>query len=201
LNVRSRPALGWRVKTGRNRAVPLVDELTGVLRGLVAGRTGGPVFLRRQFDPSETPAGMKNETALLAIYAQRLATKAEELSRAPTRIEQARIARGVWRDAGALKADQVRTSFIRAARKAGLEAASCPKSWRHTFATLLQDANVDPLIRQLTLGHQPSFPAEGALGMTSVYTHSRLETQKREIIRALRHWQLSLRYAREWAVG
>ena len=34
----------------------------------------------------------------------------------------------------------------------GLEEATCPKSWRHTFATLLQDSNVDPLVRQITLG-------------------------------------------------
>ena len=44
------------------------------------------------------------------------------------------------------------------------------------FSTLLQDANVDPLIRQQVLGHQPCSPDSGALGMTSVYTHSRPET-------------------------
>lgn len=46
-----------------------------------------------------------------------------------------------------------------------------PKSWRHTFATPPQEANVDLLIRQLTLGHQPMSSGIGALGMTTVYTH------------------------------
>jgi integrase len=81
----------------------------------------------------------------------------------------------------------------------GLTGATYPKSWRHTFATLLQDANVDPLIRQQTLGHQPGSPGAGALGMTTVYTHSRPETQRREILRALRLWPLSLEFARRRA--
>jgi hypothetical protein len=43
---------------------------------------------------------------------------------------------------------------------------------------------VDPLIRQLTLGHAPpSMFGANSLGMTSVYTHTRPETQRREIER------------------
>ena len=74
---------------------------------------------------------------------------------------------------------------------AGLFGATCPKSWRHSFATLLQDCNIDPLIRQITLGHQPA-GGKAALGMTSIYSHSRPETQVREIDRALRTWPASL---------
>jgi hypothetical protein len=44
-------------------------------------------------------------------------------------------------------------------------AATCPKSWRYSFATLLQVANVDPLIRQQVMGHKPTNP--GGLGMTA----------------------------------
>jgi hypothetical protein len=68
-------------------------------------------------------------------------------------------------------------------------------------ATFLQDANVDPLIRQLTLGHKPSSPSAGALGMTSVYTHTRPPTQFHEIERALRLWPRSLLIALEWVQG
>jgi len=58
---------------------------------------------------------------------------------------------------------------------------------------LLQDGNVDPLIRQITLGHAPpSMYGANSLGMTSVYTHTRPETQKREIERALRLWPETL---------
>jgi integrase len=56
--------------------------------------------------------------------------------------------------------------------------------WRRAFATLLQDANVDPLLRQITLGHQPT-GAGGALEMTSLYTHSRPTTYAAEIGRVV----------------
>ena len=61
-----------------------------------------------------------------------------------TRAEAQRIARRVWWDAGADKADAVRASFVRVMKGIGHTEAACPKSWRHGFATLLQDANVDP---------------------------------------------------------
>jgi integrase len=89
---------------------------------------------------------------------------------------------------------------MRIADRLNLPGATCPKSWRHTFATLLQDANVDPLIRQLTLGHAFTSGGIGALGMTSIYTHTRPETQQREIERALRLWPESLDCAHGWVL-
>jgi integrase len=92
-------------------------------------------------------------------------------------------------------ADAVRTSFWRGRRELGHPEAACPKSWRHSFATLLQDANVDPLIRQQTLGHQPTSGTR--LGMTGKYTHTRPKTQRRQIEQALRRCPASLRHAAE----
>jgi integrase len=91
----------------------------------------------------------------------------------------------------------VRTSFVRAMKALGRPEATCPKSWRHTFATLLQDANVDPLVRQITLGHRPGTGA--GLGMTAQYTHTRPETQRRQVEEALRRWPQSLALARALA--
>jgi hypothetical protein len=69
------------------------------------------------------------------------------------------------------------------------------------LATLLQDANVDPLIRQQTLGHKPTNgnrpTNSNGLGMTGKYTHTRPETQRQQIEQALRLWPASLRYAVE----
>lgn len=123
----------------------------------------------------------------------RVTQVAAEKNRELTRSEQLRVARSIWREAGALDSDDIRRGFIRVARRAELSDATCPKSWRHSFATLLQDANVDPLIRQITMGHKP-VGGNGALGMTSVYTHTRPETQAREIERALRTWPRSLEF-------
>lgn len=134
--------------------------------------------------------------------AQRCIEAAEEdANRVLGREESDKVAAKVWHDAGALDPERIRKPFIRITESIGLENTTCPKSWRHTFATLLQDANVDPLIRQITLGHSPSSFGVGALGMTTVYTHSRPETQKLEIERAMRLWPDSLQYASQWSQG
>ena len=96
----------------------------------------------------------------------------------------------------AIKPDAVRSSFTRVVKANGRDEATCPKSWRHSFATLLQDANVDPLIRQQTLGHRPTTGT--GLGMTANYTHTRRETLREQIERALRRWPGSLRIASEF---
>jgi integrase len=64
--------------------------------------------------------------------------------------------------------------------------STCPKSWRHFFATLLQDANVDPPIRQQVLGHRPT--SSTGLGMTTASTHTRPETLRLQVEGALRRW-------------
>ena len=70
----------------------------------------------------------------------------------------------------------------------GMAEVTAPKMLRHLFATCLQDANVDPLIRNQLMGHAPErlFSAGGGLGMTGVYTHTRPEVMKEQLINALR---------------
>src|SRR5262249_60524908 len=91
-----------------------------------------------------------------------------------------------------VKTDMVRNSFIRIMVSIGHAEATCSKSWRHSFATLLQDVNVDPLIRQQTLGYKPTNGS--GLGMTGNYTHTRPETQRQQIEQALRRWPAALRF-------
>ena len=77
--------------------------------------------------------------------------------------------------------------FIRVARRIGLANLTMPKVLRHQFATALQDANVDPLIRNLLMGHAPAMdgrPGSG-LGMTAVYTHTRPETMRHQVESAM----------------
>lgn len=186
LHVRSKPELGWSVKTGRDRRVPLISEVVAILRSALAGRATGPVFIRERFDVDSAGALSGNCRTLTITAQRRLATLETRFGRAPTRAEAAASHQSVWRDAGAVDVGRIRTTFVAAARIAGLpDVATCPKSWRHTFATLLQEANVDPLIRQETLGHKPLSADASALGMTGVYTHTTPELQKREINRAL----------------
>jgi len=198
IQIRNKPELGWKIKTRRARAVPLVEELVAVVRRLIGVRTAGPVFLREQFEPGSAALAGLGREALARAVVQRIEKAEQQRGQALDREGRAKIARTVWRDAGAVKADRIRLSFIRIADSVGLAGATCPKSWRHSFTTLLQDANVDPLIRQITLGHAPMGTADGALGMTSIYTHTRPQTQRQEILRALRLWPESLALARQY---
>lgn len=198
LHVRGKPLLGWRVKTGRDRDIPIGEELVAVLRRVIAERKSGLVFLRPKFTHCTAQFSLKS---LHRIFQDRVNLAADEYGRSPNRSEQACIARGVWRDAGIIKVDAIRTSFIRIMKRIGHGEATCPKSWRHTFATLLQDAGVDPLIRQITLGHKPAGATNAALGMTSIYTHTRPETHRKEVLRALNLWPHSLQLAQHWANG
>ena len=199
LHVRNKPELGWRIKTGRERPVPLIDELVLVLRRVIRGRTSGPVFLRQLFHIEKSTLREVDHESLVSVCQSRIERLEFEQEKPPSREEQALVCRGVWRDAGAVRAEAIRNSFIHLMQAIDLPQATCPKSWRHTFATLLQDANVDPLIRQLTLGHKPTNDARSALGMTACYSHSRMVTRKREIERALRLWPGALEFASRWA--
>ena len=52
LRISNKAELGWRIKTRRERDIPLVDEVIGVLRRVIGNRTHGPVFVRQRFDAS-----------------------------------------------------------------------------------------------------------------------------------------------------
>jgi integrase len=193
LHVRSRPELGAHTKTRRERSIPLIAEAADVLERLIGSRAGGPVVLRQKADLSDLPLANQGSRQLADAVRRRVAAAEVAIDQALDRRAVACIHRVVWRDAGATRLERIRASFIHIAAECGFNEASCPKSWRHTFATLLQDANVDPLIRQLRLGHAPpSTFGMGALGMTGIYTHTRPETLRHEIERALRLWPESL---------
>jgi integrase len=181
LHVRGKVELGWTLKAGGERRIPLIAELIDLLRGVIATRTTGPVFLRTRLSQTNLPKLVGDRNALTRVAQRRLAEAQKPLDRHG----QARVLRTVWQDAGAVRVDRVRSTFVRVAKSAGLT-ATCPKSWRHTFATLLQEANVDLLVRQETLGHKPTVPGAGILGMTGTYTHTQPDFQKREIERAMR---------------
>jgi integrase len=191
LHIRNKRELGWQIKTRAERAVPLIPELQNVLQRVIGERKVGLVFLRPRFCSGDMPEIARNRKGMRQVLEERLERASTEQGQELSREQWLHVAHGLWRDAGSVKVDAIRNSFIRITKTIDLSEATCPKSWRHTFATLLQDANVDPLIRQLSLGHKPT-GATGALGMTSVYTHTRPETQRREIERALRLWPQSL---------
>lgn len=200
ISVRNKQDLGWATKTRNERTIPLITELRSIFRRVIGSRPNGPIFRRTQFVPTAGDFANPSRSDLVRALQTRIVAESQRIGRAVNRQEQLKLASSVWRDSGAFDPDQIRRSFIRIAKRCGLENATCSKSWRHSFATLLQDANVDPLLRQITLGHQPT-GASGALGMTGIYSHSRPETLAREIDRALRTWPQVLKFALEFTNG
>ena len=187
VRVRNKPGLGWQVKTRNERDVPLVPVLEDALRAHLGSRTHGAVFCRRRWSPGPSRA-WANSAASVERELQRRQLEAQAagvLGDGPA--SRTQVARGIWRDVGAVKPDRVRTEFIRTARRVGLTDFTAPKVLRHMFATALQDARVDPLIRNLLMGHAAAGvrAAGHGLGMTAVYSHSRPETIRRQLEEAL----------------
>jgi integrase len=71
LNVRNKTELGWRVKTGNERAVPLLPEVVAVLRSAIADRSAGPVFIRERLRGKQPVLGNRQELGLVCEERQR----------------------------------------------------------------------------------------------------------------------------------
>jgi integrase len=187
LYVRNKPQLGWQVKTRNERDIPLIPALLDVLRSLIGDRTTGPVFVQRRYlSQYHPPLANRSRRALEAEAARRLMKVESASSDSLIRIIRQESARTVWRDLGALKQDWIRTAFKRLTKSIDLPELTAPKLMRHTFATILQDSNVDPLVRNELMGHAPSGLglSNRGLGMTAIYTHTRPETKRRYLEQA-----------------
>ena len=182
LRIRNKPQLGWQVKTRNEREIPLVPVLKDVLGRLVATRATGPVFIQRRcFADHQPPLVDRSRKSLEQEVSKRLLLQEKMHDASLTRIDRQEVTRTIWRDLGALKEDWIRKDFMLLTKAIGLPETTAPKTLRHTFATALQDANVDPLIRNELMGHAPAgLGLSGrSLGMTAVYTHTRPETKRR----------------------
>jgi integrase len=201
VRVRNKPRLGWQVKTRNERDVPLTPVLVRVLAQHLGGRSAGPVFVHRSFSSRAGLGGLT--AAALAKEAERRITSREAQAGPMTgRAEKLRVVRGVWPAAGGLREDRVRLEFMRLTRRAGMPGQTAPKMLRHLFATSLQEANVDPLVRNVLMGHAPAGgrAAGYGLGMTAVYTHTRAETVRRQLEAALAG-RVAVDVAAEWLRG
>jgi integrase len=188
LRVRNKPKLGWRVKTRNERNIPLLSVHVDVLRRHVGQRTSGPVFRRRKFARGcEPPLAGLSTAQLERELAGRIVARETAIERGLSRREQLQEARTLWRNLGAIKTDRIRVEFMRLTRKIGLAATTAPKLLRHLFATGLQEANVDPLVRNELMGHSPGGNRGNGtgLGMTATYTHTRPETRRKQLELAL----------------
>ena len=188
LMIRNKPKLGWQVKTRCERVIPIMPVLRELLRQVVGKRQAGPLFFRRRFVNGVIPTiGEADSARLERELLERITRREAELQRTLTRQERLVLTRHLWTDAGAVKPDRLRSEFLRLTRAIGQSHQTAPKIFRHLFATSLQDANVDPLIRCELMGHSTgaSSASGNGLGMTANYTHTRLETKRKQLEAAL----------------
>lgn len=190
LHIRNKPKLGWQVKTRNERDVPLAPDLVKVLRRLIGERQTGPVFRQRQYSADRVPILNGLAPAAIASEIDRRMLNRQTQGSPDLLVRESRqsAAKAAWLAMGALRPDWIRIEFMRLTSALGISEITAPKTLRHTFATILQDANVDPLIRNELMGHSPAGSVAGAagLGMTSIYTHTRPETMKQQLEFALR---------------
>jgi integrase len=203
--VRNKPDLGWRVKTRSERRVPLVPELRELLARRLDGRVTGPLFLRRRCADGDGSGGGTTIPPLARLPRAALAERLRNLiadrhrggggdddapnatgATSGTRRQHRVAARWLWVMLGAVPETRLRNEFMRLTRLVGLPDVTAPKTLRHLFATWLQAANVDPLIRNQLMGHAPPIDGRGPLGMTAVYSHAGPETVRRQLEDALR---------------
>lgn len=197
LFVRNRVKLDWQVKTRNERAIPLVPCLAKALQQLVGDRCRGPVFLRRKFCNDRMPSWSDVPAAEVELV-RRIQQCEMETGETASRTERSRLARKLWTELGIVKTDRIRTEFMRLTKVIGQSDLTAPKTLRHLFATALQDANVDPLIRNELMGHAPASAIGGnSLGMTANYTHTRLDTKRRQLEMAFEQNPITC-IANEW---
>lgn len=200
LMIRNRPELGWQIKTRRERTIPVHPVLRQVLKMATHSQSSGLLFRRRRFYSASIKPLMEGMTSeQLVREAERRLEGAEANSGTSlTRTAELRIRRTVWVDAGMVRTDRIRNELIQVCESAQLGNFTSPKMLRHLFATTLQDANVDPLIRSELMGHATGKDSrKQPLGMTGVYTHTRPETKRRQLEKALKS-RVAIGIAEEW---
>jgi integrase len=203
LRVRNEPELGWQVKTRNERSVPLAPELVELLKIATAGRDTGPVFRRRRcVVGSERQLWNFTPEQLSEECRREIETSQQSGNGAMCRQQCQRIAQRLWVELGAIPEDRLRLQFMKLTRAIGLAHVTAPKTLRHLFATRLQEANVDPLVRNELMGHVPMGDgrAKGPLGMTAVYTHTSAATLRSQLERAMQARQAS-DVIRKWLAG
>jgi integrase len=203
LYVRNKPHLGWQIKTRKERDIPLAPVLNNVLRRVTAGRSTGPVFRQRRFSQGyEGTISNVSITSLQRELALRIRRREAAGGGSISRAEHLEACGTIWRDLGIVDNDSIRKEFLRVTKDIGMGEITAPKTLRHKFATILQDANVDPLIRNELMGHVPAgLSAPGAsLAMTAVYTHTRPQTKRRQLENAFANRKV-IQYAEHWLLA
>ena len=185
LRIRNKPRWAGRSKRATSGIFLWCPVLTRFCGTALADRRTGPVF--RATALPQWPYADHCWTAILKSLEQELSRRCRDGKRQRreplTRADAPESGEDDLAGSGALEGRLVRKEFMQITKSDRLAEITAPKTLRHTFATVLQDANVDPLIRNELMGHAPAGWGRhgGGLGMTAVYTHTRPDTKRQQL--------------------
>jgi integrase len=169
-HIRSKPEMFWKVKTRRQRSLPLTPQTTAVFRRLIGKRKAGFVFLHEHF-ASGTPAiTFATDKLLLAHLSKITADLRDADSTVPER-EQMKTVVAFCRQLGQIPERAVRSEFMALTERIGCPEFTRVHDLRHLFSSRAQEMGLNPLLVQDMLGHS-------TLEMTRRYTHLGLEAKR-----------------------
>ena len=174
LHIRSKPHLFWRVKTGRERMLPVFEEMKPLLIEAIGARKAGFVFLNKG-----EGAGKSTLKSILTpkAFQDHLKQVAAGVGPEATEKQQRRSVVEFCRSVGQIPEKRIRDEFMKVTVKIGREDLTRAHDLRHLFSSRAQEMGLNPLLVQEFLGHK-------SLEMTRRYTHVGLEAKSKELARA-----------------
>ena len=182
IQIRSKPELYWRVKTGRRRKLPLPPEMLRLLVRLIGGRKSGFVFLNAEFYCGlRHPASEFGSPQAFKAHLQRIATDAMVSNPEATERELRRVVAAFCRTMAQIPEKRIRLELMKLTKRIGCPEFTRAHDFRHLFASRAQEAGMNPLLVQDMLGH-------ATMDMTRRYTHFGLGSHARGSWQA-RRWK------------
>lgn len=166
--VRSKPELGWKIKTRDRRDLPLTGPFADLLRKLIGERSAGFVFLNEHFFTGKRKPAHVFTNDL--NFRQRLKRLALEIPDA-TDSERRREVTAFCRSMGQIPDKRPRMELMKLTKKIGCEEFTRAHDLRHLFSTRSQDVGGNPLLVQQITGHKSA-------EMLGRYTHFDMESKR-----------------------
>ncbi|MCK6471418.1 MAG: tyrosine-type recombinase/integrase [Planctomycetes bacterium] len=179
IQIRSKPWLAWRVKTGRERLLPIFEEVVPLFEAAIGGRKAGFVFLNEAYATGahSLPAELATPQALRQrAQAEVDALRGQEPEASELKIRRTLEAFG--RQWGQIPEKRIRQEFMRLTRKIGRPELTKVHDLRHLFASRAQELGLNPLLVQDLLGHR-------TLDMTRRYTHIGLDAKRKALRKSM----------------
>lgn len=172
ISVRSKPELGWSVKTGRQRVLPLTPRMRELFGGLIGGRRAGFVFLNEEYATGhKAPAAAFGSPQAFRARLRRIVDDLTAGNPGATDQDRRRAITAFCRAMGQMPEKRIRAELMKRTRDIGCPEFTRAHDLRHLFSSRAQEAGVNPLLVQELLGHS-------SLEMTRRYTHLGLETKR-----------------------